>query len=123
MREILETEGYADWLASIPNSYSLIVNNQCKMCGGLLDHGDGRALAWMLVSNRATASDLIFTTQYARKIIPDFGFRRIEAIVREGFANGFRWARLLGFRLETENGMSGWFKDGQKGYLFARSFA
>jgi len=120
MAEIISEEGYSDWLASIPNSYSLMKDGECLACGGIIEQFDGRALAWALISNKLNGTDLILVTKLVKRELAKYNYKRIEAIVRDGFEQGHRWARLLGFRCETPDGMLNWFNDGAKAYLYAR---
>ena len=123
MLAFIEQPGYAEWLASIPGTYSMIKDGSVVMIGGLIDQGNGRALAWSLVSSKLTGFDMVMATRYVISYFKTCPFRRIEAIVKCGFDQGARWAKLLGFKCETPDGMVNWFNDGTRAYLFARSGA
>lgn len=45
---------------------------------------------------------------------------RVEMYVEEGFDAGHRWARLLGFELETERPMRNYLPGRRSAYLYAR---
>lgn len=120
MVEYLEQDGYAEMLESIDGSYSVFNDGILMGCGGLANQGNGRALAWTLITAKCEGYNMIEVTRIVKDAIVNSDYRRIEAIVKDGFEAGHKWMRLLGFRLETENGMVNWFQDGTKGFLYAR---
>lgn len=69
-------------------------------CGGLLPQWEGRALAWMLVSEYA-GPHFPAIHKHVKKFLVHSPYRRIEAHVDVGFEQGIRWMRLLGFELEA----------------------
>lgn len=121
MVEFLEQDGYAEMLEAVDGSYSVFKDGVLMGCGGLASQGNGRALAWTLITAMCEGTDMIAVTKIVRDAIVNSKYRRIEAIVRGDFEAGHKWMRLLGFKLETEHGMAGWFNDGEKGYLYSRS--
>lgn len=120
MAQFIGSPGYGEMLADLPGSYSLFKNGTFLGCGGLAPQAQGKALAWCLIGTKLEGVDMIPATKIVRRQIAASGFRRIEAIVKEGFDQGFRWIKLLGFKCETPDGMLNWFEDGTRGYLFAR---
>lgn len=121
MAEFIDQEGYGEMLSSLADSYCLIDDGIVKAVGGIADQGNGRALAWSLIGSKLCGTDLIVATRIVRRRLSEANYRRIEAIVKDGFDQGHRWAKMLGFSCETPNGMVNWFKDGRKAYLYARS--
>lgn len=89
-------------------------------CGGMATMWAGRAIAWTLLSSNITPREFIAIDRFTRKKIEESGMRRIEMTVREGHENGIRWAKSLGFKLETPEPMRGFAPDGSAHYLFAR---
>ena len=79
----------------------------------------GRAYLCALISAAAGASFLRFH-RIALGLLETCGVRRVEATVDGDFQAGHRWLRLLGFSLETPNGMPGYRPDGGTNYLYAR---
>lgn len=75
-------------------------------CIGLVEHWEGRALAWAVLGAGA-GRHLVAITRAVRRFLALAPWRRIEAAVECGFAPGHRWARLLGFALEAER-MTAW---------------
>jgi len=123
MAEYLDTDGYTVLLESLTNSYSVMSDDGVFLaCGGLADQGNGRALAWTLFSTRVEGCAMMREiTELTCQVLGGSGYRRIEAIVKDGFKPGHKWMKMLGFKCETDNGMMAYFKDGTAGFLYARS--
>jgi hypothetical protein len=88
-------------------------------CAGVMEIWPGRGHAWALLDVQAAK----YLRQITRAIRDEFiglPFRRIEMTVQEGFDQGMRWARLLGFEQETPEPMKLYFPDGQSAYLFSK---
>jgi hypothetical protein len=100
------------------NAWSVIVNDIVIFCGGFLNMGYGRALVWSLVSRQATKY-MYFITKNTLSKFNQSGFRRLEMVVDDNFAAGHRWAVMLGFTLETPNGMPYYFLD-KTSFLYGR---
>lgn len=120
--DLLKMDGYSEYVASLPNGYALLESGEAIICGGVIPQGDGRGLAWSLISEKMHGAKMIAATRAAQNCIDNSGFRRVECIVRDGFQQGFRWARMLGFTCETPEGMINWYPNGGKAFLFARGF-
>lgn len=67
---------------------------------GLVEQWEGRALAWAVLAADA-GRWLLPITRGVREFIALEPFHRIEAAVPVDFAEGHRWAQLLGFKLEA----------------------
>lgn len=82
--------------------------------GGFVEiygQGSSRASAWiMMLPMPAVAALALFKA--VRVKLETAPYRRIECNVQCGFTAGKRWARLLGFRVETRF-KAQWFPDGQ----------
>jgi hypothetical protein len=91
-------------------------------CGGIFEVWEGRGKAWAafgVVPERAWPA----ITEKARSTLAaarEVGLCRIEATVQEGFDAGHRWARRLGFVLETPEPMRFFGPDGASHYLYSR---
>lgn len=121
MVEFLETEGYAEMLEGIMDSYSVFNDDGVFMgCGGLAAQSSHRALAWSLISSKCCGNDMIALTRIVKRYLSETKYDRIEAVVRDGFEQGHRWIKLLGFECETPNGMKNWIGSGKNAYLYAR---
>lgn len=81
------------------NSWTGVVDGDPVACGGTLEQWPGRHLAWAYIA-RGTLRLLPWITRHSK----DYVSRpkgRVEMTVRKTFAAGHRWARELGFEVET----------------------
>lgn len=86
---------------------------------GLINVWPGRAVAWALLS-KYIGPHLRECTKHIRFVLDNHPAKRIEMVVLKDFRAGNVWARLLGFKLETPNGMDAYFADGTAAMLYAR---
>lgn len=84
-----------------PWAYSGVVDGRVHACAGLVSHWPGRAAAWAYLDAQA-GREMLAVTRAAKRGIEMCPFDRIEAAVDCEFEAGHRWARILGFELETE---------------------
>lgn len=70
-----------------------------KACGGLVEIWPGRYSAWAYL-NEMSAPHMLAVTRYALALMASVK-GRLELTVRCDFDAGHRWARMLGFRVET----------------------
>ncbi len=110
-----ETRSYVEMTG---DAWSVIHDGIIIFCGGFIDMGFGRALAWSLVSKHA-AKHLYFITKNTLAKFEKSGFKRLEMIIDSDFEHGHRWARMLGFNLETPDGMPHYYLD-KKTFLYGR---
>lgn len=85
--------------------------------GGLIEEWAGRATAWTLISEHAGCR-MPAIHRAVKRFLDAAPYRRIEAHVDVGFAEGVRWMRMLGF--EMEGYMRAFRPDGEDMLLFAR---
>lgn len=98
-------EGHGDMLEKAGNAWSMIDESGiCIISAGIIDMGFSRGQGWALVSKQA-APHLARITKEIRKRIDTFNFNRIEIVVNRDFKEGHRWAKMLGFKCETPEGM------------------
>lgn len=69
------------------------------ICGGFIPYWSGRCMAWTYMGANAGPHIVHITRVVREKLAAVKG--RIEMTVRADFANGLRWARMLGFTVET----------------------
>lgn len=81
------------------NTWTAVLDGDPMACGGTIQQWPGRHHAWSLM-NAATGPHMGFITKQALKRLKLVA-GRIELTVRADFAQGHRWAKLLGFRVET----------------------
>lgn len=72
------------------------------------------------VSALLSGVGLLALHRFATRWLDETQIRRLEATVDGDFEAGHRWLRLLGFRLETPEGMPGYRPDGGLSFLYAR---
>ena len=81
------------------NSRTLLADDMPVLCGGTLEQWKGRHIAWAFL-NANTGKSMTTVTRRARRIIGE-AKGRVECTVRKDFPAGQRWARMLGFWIET----------------------
>ena len=81
------------------NSWTGVADGDPIACGGTIQQWPGRHHAWMLM-NAVTGPHMRFITNQVLKCLKSVE-GRIELTVRADFAQGHRWAKMLGFRVET----------------------
>lgn len=106
-------------LAKNPYSRTFVTRHgEVVMCAGLIPHWKGRAECWA-IPNTGFTSEFLGVHRWAKTLLDAVPFTRIEASVEQGFEPGHRWARLLGFKRESDV-MRHYFPDGANAYLYAR---
>lgn len=91
----------------------------CIAASGLYPLHPQRALAWALLSDKAS-KHLRPIVRQMKRVIDTYPARRIEMTVEANFVPGHRLATLLGFVCETPHGMPAFFPHGADGFLYAR---
>ncbi len=102
-------------------SWTAIDDDTVLGVGGLMDLGGWngqRQIAWCVLRARLGGPALLGITRRTIAILNASPARRIEASVKAGFRNGWKWAERLGF--EFEGTMRGYGHDGSDYHLFAR---
>lgn len=87
---------------------------------GVTEVWEGRGIAWSVLSRNA-GPHLVALTRSVVRYLDSLSFQRLELYVDAQFAAGCRWARLLGFELETPEPMLRFLPNGSGAYLFART--
>jgi hypothetical protein len=78
-----------------------------------------RWVVWALLSKHV-GPRLLQLTRLTRSRLDAMPFRRLELYVDAQFPPGCRWARQLGFKLETPEPMAAFLPNGNGAYLFGR---
>ena len=86
-------------------------------CAGLYEIWPGRALAWTYLGVDS-GPKFVALHREVRRHLDAAPWRRVEAYVEAGFANGHRWVLALGF--EFEGLLRGFMADGRDMALYAR---
>lgn len=108
---------YGPSLLAAGPCYSAVAGDEVIASAGFYPQWDGRAIVWALVSANAGRHFV----KLHRAVLRSFEihpFRRVETCVLAGFAEGCRWAEMLGF--EREGFMRAYAPDGSDFHLYAR---
>jgi len=81
------------------NAFTLLANEEVVACGGTLPLWPGRNTAWMIFTPGAGRYMRRITRMVKREL--DLTPGRVEMTVVKDYALGHRWARMLGFEVET----------------------
>lgn len=90
----------------------------CVGSAGIIEVWHHRAAAWCLMSD-ACGAHMIEITRLAKEALDLHPAARIEMLVFADFPAGIRWAKMLGFKLETPEPMRK-FAQERDCYMFAR---
>lgn len=88
-------------------------------CAGIVPIWQGRSFVWALLG-KGCAPHMLAITRLVREQLDAHENRRIEATVLHGFEAGERWARMLGFKRETPDGMQFYDPMGRTLSLYSR---
>ena len=100
-----------------PLSWTLVCDGEPVVCGGFIQQWPGRYMSWSYVDPAHGKNMVIITREVKKKVDEIQG--RIEMTVRASFTQGLRWARLLGFSVETPL-MRGYGPEGEDHVGFVR---
>lgn len=82
------------------SAYSIIVEGKVLAVFGIIDVWAGRAIAWSYVSKNI-GKHYMQLHKAALRLCDSFEGDRLELYVDHDFEEGHRWAKMLGFELET----------------------
>jgi hypothetical protein len=86
-------------------------------CAGLVEVWGGRAYAWAILSQDA-GPYMRWLTREIRFRLARAPFQRVEMAVDASFANGCRWAEMLGFSMEGLGRK--YLPNGHDAFIYAR---
>lgn len=109
---------YVEGLAS-GDATTIIIDGKVACCLGIAEYNDGTGLAWSLMGKQSEGH-MTCVTRAALDCIKRCKFDRIEMHVDASFKLANKWADMLGFMLETPNGMKKWGPNGETYNLYAR---
>lgn len=81
------------------NSWTAVVDGDPIACGGTLKQWPRRHTAWTYMTAK-TGPHMMFLTRTVKDVLKKVP-GRVEMTVRYDFEQGHRWARILGFEVET----------------------
>lgn len=117
--DLVKNPSYAAGLRSAGPAWSYVVDGLVVACGGVIP-ANHKALVWLLLREGSHAY-LVGIYRAVKKQISALRHDRLELIVDEGFIQGERMAKMLGFLCETPGGMQCFYPSGRAAYLFART--
>lgn len=102
-----------------PSWAALDEAGQVLAIGGMCESWPGRAICWSGLS-RHIGPRLLAVTRELRRVMDAQPYQRLETFADAGSEVAQRWARLLGFELETPTPMRRFLPDGRAAYLYGR---
>ena len=87
-------------------------------CAGVVEHWPGRGEAWAAL-DRDCGRQMIAITKTAKRFFEVCPIRRIEIIVGASFDAGHRWAKMLGFEIQSRE-MAAYLPTGEAAVMYAR---
>lgn len=120
MQPMVASHSYAEHMAAA-DSFSAFDDGKCIAIAGLSVIWPGRAHLSALLSTDVGPTELLLLHRLTIRHLETSPHRRIEATVEGDFEPGHRWLRMLGFFLETPEGMRGYMPNGGTSYLYART--
>jgi len=96
-------------LEKLPNSWTMTLGADPLVCGGTIEMWPGRHQAWAYL-NKNTGRHMGAVTKRALDVLGSVD-GRIEFTVRKDFEPGHRWAKIMGFSVESPL-MKGYDPDG-----------
>lgn len=120
VQRLLTQPGYGEQLEAPDLSWSGEIDGKIVGCGGIFPQWPGRGLAWSLIGDAPTRAWIAISWQAKRVIARahELGYRRLDATVLAGHAEGCRWMDALGFKIEGK--MHCYDLRGNDHYLYAR---
>lgn len=100
LKPMMHNPKVAETLEKLGPAYSVFAGDTLLACGGFEVLWPGRVKAWAIFDCRAGRHFLAIHRVVKRLLILHRA-RRMEAEVHVGFERGHRWAKMLGFEVET----------------------
>ena len=117
-RDYLGNVEYAQSLA-MHEGWTVVVDDKIIACAGYIRVWGERVQAWAVISATIGPAGMLLLTKAALRGLK-LRTGRIECYVASGFDAGHRWARMLGFTLETPEPMRQWLPDGSDASQYSR---
>lgn len=99
------------------HAYTALIDGEPVACAGLYELWPGRALAWAYMG-AGCGREFLALHRTVRRHLEAATWRRVEAYVEVGFANGHRWVKALGFQFDGL--LRGFMPDGADMALYSR---
>jgi hypothetical protein len=99
-------------------TFSVVRGDRIFLCGGVIQYWPGRGEVWAIF-DKEIKGDFFRLHKIALRFLDVLPMKRIEAVVNVDFKQGHRWAKLLGFKLDSER-LKHYFSDGADAALYSR---
>lgn len=114
------SEDYIDVITNYGPAFTGLVSGVPVIVSGVLQVHPHIGMAWAILSEECR-NHLLPATRAVASFLEGYKMSRIETAVKRDFAQGHRWAKMLGFENETpERGMRNFTEDGETYDLYAR---
>ena len=100
------------------NAFTAVIDGEIVACAGVIEYYKGRGEAWSYLS-ADLGRNMVSVFRAIKSYLDTIDVRRIEMTVDTDFAEGHRFAKLLGFELEASR-MKAYDMDGRDKALYAR---
>jgi len=105
-------------------SWTGLVGGVVLGCAGVYPVWYGRAFVWAFLSEDFGNGYFLQTHRFVHLVLAALQkkpeFKRLECTVKGDHQSGHRWMKLLGFALETPDGMSSYSPEGEKFFMYSR---
>jgi len=121
-----QPEQAAEWAAAVRgemagDGWTVLADGKPIACAVLVRSGFSRGAVHAFIGADA-GPHMLAVYRVAERMFEMHTYCRIEALVAAGFAAGARWMEMLGFELETPNGMKSFGPNGETYMLYARTW-
>lgn len=113
------TRDNEEFLDKAPHYYTIFVDDEVHVCGGVTLYWNGRGEAWAVLNPNRKHNHLLAVNKLVREFLDACPVQRIEASVDVEFTPGHRWVKFLGFELEAKR-LRKFLPDGKDAALYAR---
>jgi hypothetical protein len=103
-------------------AYTLFIDDKPMLSGGFFLIHEGFAEGWILVSEEAREFPIkavLTLRRYMKDLVKKYNLIRLQAKILKGFVSGNRLATILGFTLETPEGMQNYGHNGETYMLYS----
>jgi hypothetical protein len=98
-------------------AYAIVDEEGVWCVGGIVDMGEGRAIAWCLL-DKSVPYKLPAVHRIVKRVIDGAPYRRIELVADTRCTKADEWAIRLGFDFEAP--LRAYFPDGSAAHLYSR---
>lgn len=113
------TREYGEILEQVGPGWAGMEDGKCLGCAGFAFSEPHKAVVWSLLGRDITARNMITIHRAVKSSFDKIDAKRIECITRD-IPEQKRWAKMLGMKLETPEGMRGYWFDGATGFMYTK---